>query len=128
MKITQKQLLGFITIIALAIYYLITYDYLIVKLGSKWTDKKKEVPPPPAIIIPEESIETPDTIIPSAQQNVDLDDLSPEDAIDTLLTPREDREPTKYELELEAATAPVAPVLDFPSASGEERFINNVHL
>ena len=127
MDITHKQLLGFITIIAAAIYYLIAYDYVIVTLGPKW-EKKKPEPPAIPIILPEESTETTDNIISAAQQKTNLDEMSPEDAVDTLLTPREDRNPTTYELELEEATAPVPPVFDFPVASGEERFVNNAHL
>jgi len=129
MIITQKQLLGFIAFITFLIYYLISYDYLIIRLGPSTQNKqnvdstKKE---PTLSLIPK--IETPTDITDSSNiKQANLSSMKNEDdKQDFLLTPADQRAPTTYEAALNEATEPVE-VLNFPipiQPGGIDRFQN----
>lgn len=109
--LTQKQLLGFITFITLIIYFLVSQDYIIVRLGPKLstteTPSKK----------PEQSKDNTGAL--EEGPKTDLTKLDENDKQDLLLTPPDQRPPTQYEAALNEATQPVT-VLDFPAPSEAE--------
>lgn len=112
MMITQKQLLGYITFLSFVLFYLISYNYIVIKLGPKLKTTKQPIKPKKSNIgnlIPETS--TPSSTINIKQ--TDLTNMNESDIQNTLLTPASERAPTTYEAALNEATEPVI-VLDFP--------------
>ena len=112
MMITQKQLLGYITFLSFVLFYLISYNYIVIELGPKLKTTKQPIKPKKSNIgnlIPETS--TPSSTINIKQ--TDLTNMNENDIQNTLLTPASERAPTTYEAALNEATEPVI-VLDFP--------------
>tara|TARA_X000001036_G_C20689158_1_gene808777 strand:+ start:2725 stop:3114 length:390 start_codon:yes stop_codon:yes gene_type:complete len=128
MNITHKQLLGFTAFITCIMFYLVSYDYLIIRLGPSATRSKQSVESttkePTNSLIP--NLVTPEPVTDNIKQT-NLNSLDSEgDKQNLLLTPPDQRAPTSYEAALNEATEPVV-VMNFPvpvETSGIDRFQN----